>query len=133
MSIMYAGGTELSPSTVDAGSPGAKAQLQTFKWLREAIIDARKEMYFSPLADTVSMPKHFGKKIIVQQWIPLLDDRNVNDQGINAAGVTLNKDQWTAIDANGAIIGTTYASQALALAAVGAVNAQRNSGNLYGS
>lgn len=139
MAIMYAGGTELSPSSVDAGSSAAsKAQLQTFKWLREAIIDARKEMFFSPLADTVSMPKHFGKKIIVQQWIPLLDDRNQNDQGIDAAGTTITQGTWSAIDDTGAFISVggvrqEYATEALALAALGAVSAHRNSGNLYGS
>ncbi|MFZ3581885.1 N4-gp56 family major capsid protein [Loktanella sp. DJP18] len=35
------------------------------------------------------MPKHMGKKIKVYQYIPLLDDRNVNDQGIDAAGATM--------------------------------------------
>lgn len=134
MPLMYAGGTELSPSTVDAGSSAAnKAQLQTFKWLRKAIIDAKKDMYFSQMASVEGMPKHFGKEIVVQQYIPLLDERNVNDQGIDAAGATLNSAQWTAINANGVVIGSTYASQAAALAAVGAVNAVKNSGNLYGS
>lgn len=134
MALMYAGGTHVSPSGVDAGSSAAsKAQLQTFYWLRKAIIEARKEMYFSPLASVEGMPKHFGKDIVVMQYIPLLDARNQNDQGIDAAGVTLDTTKWTAIDVNGAVIGTTYASEALALAAVGAVSAVKNSGNLYGS
>ena len=134
MALMYNGGTQASPSTVDSGSSAAnKAQLQTFKWLRKAIIEARKEMYFSQMASVDGMPKHFGKEIVVQHWIPLLDDRNQNDQGIDAAGVTLNPNQWTAINAAGAVLGTTYASESAALAAAGAVNARRNSGNLYGS
>lgn len=61
-------------------------QMNTFKWHKKAIIDAAKEMYFTPLADVMSMPKHFGKTIKVYQYIPLLDDRNVNDQGLDAAG-----------------------------------------------
>lgn len=32
------------------------------------------------------MPKHYGKTIKVYHYIPLLDDRNVNDQGLDAAG-----------------------------------------------
>jgi N4-gp56 family major capsid protein len=34
------------------------------------------------------MPKHMGKKIKVYQYIPLLDDRNINDQGLDAAGAS---------------------------------------------
>lgn len=32
------------------------------------------------------MPKNFGKEIKVYHYIPLLDDRNVNDQGLDANG-----------------------------------------------
>lgn len=64
-------------------------QFNTFFWHRKAIIDAKKDMYFTPLADVISMPKHMGKTIKVFQYVPLLDERNVNDQGIDAAGVTM--------------------------------------------
>jgi N4-gp56 family major capsid protein len=74
----------VTPSTVEgAGS----SQMNVFFWWRKAIVDARKEMYFSPLADVVSMPKHMGKTIKVYQYVPLLDDRNLSDQGIDANGV----------------------------------------------
>jgi N4-gp56 family major capsid protein len=62
------------------------AQMNTFYWHKKAIIDAKKEMYFTPLADVMSMPKHMGKEIKVYHYIPLLDDRNVNDQGLDATG-----------------------------------------------
>jgi N4-gp56 family major capsid protein len=42
-----------------------------------------------PLASTIGMPKHFGKTIKVYEYVPLLDERNVNDQGIDANGVTI--------------------------------------------
>lgn len=45
-------------------------------------------MYFTPLADVLSMPKHFGKQIKVYHYVPLLDARNINDQGLDAAGAT---------------------------------------------
>lgn len=61
-------------------------QMNTFYWLRKSLTDARKESYFTPLADTIGMPKHYGKKIKLYHYIPLLDDRNVNDQGIDAKG-----------------------------------------------
>lgn len=64
-------------------------QLRTYKWLRKAIIEARKKQFFLPLASVEDMPKHFGKTIKVYAYIPLLDDRNLNDEGINAAGVTI--------------------------------------------
>lgn len=75
-----------SPSEIEgAGS----SQMNVFHWLKQSIVDARKEMYFSQLADVTKMPKHFGKTIKVYQYVPLLDDRNVNDQGIDAAGAVL--------------------------------------------
>lgn len=73
------------PSTVD----GTNDQMQTFFWIKKAIIQSRKEQYFTQLASVRNMPKHFGKTMKIHEWIPLLDDRNVNDQGINASGVTI--------------------------------------------
>ena len=91
-----------SPSTVEgAGSE----QMNVFFWHKKAIIESRKEQYFMPLADTVSMPKHFGKEIRFLVYVPLLDDRNLSDQGI---------------DANGAVL-------------TGASGANPGYGNLYGS
>ena len=75
-------------SGIDAG--GNANQMNTFFWQRKALIEAAKEMYFTPLADVTSMPKHMGKTIKVYHYIPLLDARNVNDQGIDAAGVTMS-------------------------------------------
>jgi N4-gp56 family major capsid protein len=74
-----------SKSSIDgAGSD----QMNTFFWLKKALIEARKEQYFSPLASTINMPKNMGKTIKVYEYVPLLDARNINDQGIDAAGVT---------------------------------------------
>ena len=74
-------------STIDANSNSN--QMNAYFWLKKAIIDARKEQYFMQLASVTNMPKNFGKTIKVYQYIPLLDDRNVNDQGIDANGVTI--------------------------------------------
>lgn len=72
------------------GTPSTMGnQMNTFYWHKKALIDAKKEMYFTPLADVMNMPKHFGKEIKVYHYIPLLDDRNVNDQGIDASGATI--------------------------------------------
>ena len=74
-------------STIDV--PGNAEQLQVFKWLRKSLIEARTEQYFTPLADVTTMPKHYGKHIKLYHYLPLLDDRNLNDQGIDAAGAVL--------------------------------------------
>ena len=63
-------------------------QLNTSYYHKKALIEARKEQFFSQLADTTNMPKNMGKAIKLYHYLPLLDDANVNDQGIDAAGVT---------------------------------------------
>lgn len=74
-----------TPSSIEgAGS----TQMNTFFWHRKALIEAKKEAYFTPLADVTQMPKHYGKEIRVNHYMPLLDDRNVNDQGLDAAGAS---------------------------------------------
>lgn len=82
--LNYNGGG--TASDIDGAGSG---QTQTFFWLKKALIEARKEQYFMPLASTTNMPKHFGKTIKVYEYVPLLDDRNVNDMGIDAAGATI--------------------------------------------
>ncbi len=126
MAMQYndpAGGT---PSNVGS-------QFRTDYYKKKALIELKKEQYFSIHADTTAMPKHFGKKIKQYHYMPLLDDRNINDQGIDAAGATLVAGQWSAIDANGQIISSGHADYATAVAVGGAVNAVQDGGNLYGS
>lgn len=74
-------------STIDAG--GKSSQMNTFFFYKKAIIEARKEQYFIPLASSINMPKNMGQKIKVYEYIPLLDDRNKNDQGIDASGAVI--------------------------------------------
>lgn len=82
MVMKYNGGNAASPSTMGN-------QLQTEYFQKQALIEARKEQYFTQLADATAMPKNMGKKIVRYHYIPLLDDANINDQGIDAAGVTI--------------------------------------------
>jgi N4-gp56 family major capsid protein len=76
-----AGGT---PS--DIGS-----QFNDFYYQKKALIELKKEQYFQQLADVTSMPKNFGKKIKKYHYLPLLDDANINDQGLDAAGLAVNQ------------------------------------------
>lgn len=109
-------------------------QARTDYYYKKAIIAIRDKQYFMPLADVRAMPKHMGKKIKQDVYIPMLDDRNVNDQGIDAAGTTLTAGQWSAWNSAGVLQGTTYASRSTAAtgAGVGGEVAE-NGGNLYGS
>ena len=74
------------------------SQLRTDYFQKKALIEAAKEQYFGQLADVTAMPKNMGKKIKRFHYLPLLDDANVNDQGLNAAG---------AIIANGNLYGSS--------------------------
>jgi N4-gp56 family major capsid protein len=84
--LNYKAPIEGQKSTIDSANSD---QMNTFYWLKKSLIEARKEQYFIPLASTVNMPKHFGKTMRAYEYVPLLDDRNINDQGIDANGVTI--------------------------------------------
>ena len=72
------------------GTPSSMGSQQlTSYYQKQALIEARKEQYFTQLADVTAMPKNMGKKIKRYHYIPLLDDANINDQGIDAAGATI--------------------------------------------
>lgn len=71
------------------GNPSTMGnQLEQYKVRRQALIEMQKEMYFGQLASVEDMPKHFGKTIKGYHYLPLLDDANINDQGIAADGTT---------------------------------------------
>ena len=109
-------------------------QMNSFYWLRKSLIEARREQFFMPLASVTNMPKNYGKTIKVYEYIPMLDDRNINDQGIDAAGATLTVGTWSAWTALGAKVGSAYASEAAAITAAGVGGSvAANGGNLYGS
>ena len=74
-------------STIDQYS-GSK-QLNESYFIKKALMEARDEQYFTPLADTIAMPKHSGKKITQYHLIPSLSDENINDQGIDAMGAVI--------------------------------------------
>lgn len=102
-----AGGT---PSTVGT-------QINTQYYQKQALIEARKEQYFSQLADVTSMPKNMGKKIKRFHYIPLLDAANLNDQGIDAAGAAIVSTTYT-VSFTRAVLSVANASKAAAAAAI---------------
>lgn len=131
------GGTGTNPGSTIGN------QLQTHFYQKKALVDLQKEKYFSQLADTTNMPKHMGKAIKRFHYVPMLDDRNVNDQGIDAAGAILDATKYYVFE-GGALVpdatiagnSTGFATEALALAAVTDATTQvvtSGYGNLYGS
>lgn len=57
--------------------------------LKKALIDARQESYFGQLSDVVNMPKHHGKELRAFHLVPIIDERNYNDQGLDATGAKI--------------------------------------------
>lgn len=95
-------------------------QAVTEYYQKQALIEARKEQFFSQLADVTAMPKNMGKKIVRYHYIPMLDDANINDQGIDAAGVTISSAKWYAT-LPGLVF--SFGVEASATAAAAAINA----------
>ena len=128
-----------------ASSIGAQARTDFYE--KKAIIAVRDKQYFSPLASVKAMPKNMGKKIKQDVYVPLLDDRNVNDQGLDAAGLIITASKWLAFNAAGTQIltgtGTTAATattaqffdtEANAITAAGDYGSvQETGGHIYGS
>lgn len=83
MSLIYGDG---SNSSVDAAG---NSQIRQNFYDKKAVIDVKDEMYLSNLSSTTNMPKHAGKEIVKHRYIALLDDENVNSQGLDTTGATL--------------------------------------------
>jgi len=64
-------------------------QMHDFYYQKKALIEMKREQYFQPLASSIAMPKNMGKRIKRFYYIPLLDDANLNDQGIDATGAVI--------------------------------------------
>ena len=65
-------------------------QINMYYYDKKALIEMAKTQFFGQIADATSMPKHMGKKLKKYLYLPLLDDRNINDQGIDATGATIS-------------------------------------------
>ena len=64
-------------------------QFNTYEYKRKALIETAKVEYFGQLGDTETLTRHFGQKIKKYHYLPLLDDRNINDQGLDATGAVI--------------------------------------------
>jgi N4-gp56 family major capsid protein len=102
-----------APQTYGTGSNSSVgSQIRTDFYKRKALVEASREAFFGQMADVTNMPKNFGKTIKLYHYMPLLDDRNINDQGIDAGGVSTAA-AWVA--------DTTVAKQVIKLTAPAAL------------
>ena len=124
-----------SPSSTASGTASSMGpQAITDYYFKKALIAVRDHQYFMPLADVRAMPKHMGKTIKQDVYVPLLDDLNINDQGINADGNVLDKDEWSGWSAEGVEQGYEYTSASNAQTGAGADGQiAKNGQHLYGS
>lgn len=118
----------------------AKAGYQIVEeaYWRKAITLAMRDMYFMQLAEVKDMPRNSGKVMKANVYIPVLDDRNLSDEGLDALGQPLDAELWYVFE-DGAIASTTstagYATQAAAVAAITNAATQRvtpGTANMYG-
>ena len=64
-------------------------QFNTYEYKRKALIETAQVEYFGQLGDVETLTKNFGQKIKKYHYLPLLDDRNINDQGLDATGAVI--------------------------------------------
>ena len=111
------------------------AQINDKFWSKVAIMESRKKRVFSQLGDKLVQPKNYGDKLVKYHELPIIHKLNINDQAIDANGVSLVKNKWYAYDNARAMTGNTagYATKELAKAAAGANGSIKSgNGNLYG-
>lgn len=65
-------------------------QLQDYYFQRHALIEAKEDTYFLQFATVENLAAHTGKTIKQYIYYPLIDDRNINDQGIDATGAKID-------------------------------------------
>lgn len=111
---------------------------------RKAIIDAAREMYFQPLAEVRDMPRNSGKTMKANVYVPILDARNISDEGLDAVGNAVSAAEFYAyIDGEvqlgftGASASGGFGTEALLRAAPewvpATMTASSGASNLYGS
>lgn len=81
-------------------------QARTDYFQKKALIEAKKSQFFGQMADVTAMPKHMGKEIKRFHYLPMLDDANVNDQGIDAAGLSVNQKVTIKVQHPETVVGT---------------------------
>ena len=135
MALSTANAYNSPTSTASGTESGIGPQAITDYYFKKALIAVRDHQYFMPLADVRAMPKHMGKKIKQDVYVPLLDVLNTGDQGLDAAEAAYQvAGTWTAWNSSGVRTSYAEANEADAITAAGANgDVALNDQNLYGS
>jgi len=135
MAVSTANAYNAPISTPGGTESGIGLQAISDYYFKKALIAVRDHQYFMPLADVRAMPKHMGKKIKQDVYVPMIDAANTGDQGIDAAEAVMTQGKWSAWDVSGDLIGTVsqYNDEDAAIAATGAVDVAEGGQFLYGS
>jgi len=105
----------MDPANSSPSDIGGQIRIDHF--IKQALIEVKKEVFFGALADTTAMPKNMGKKIKRYHYVPMLDEKNINDQGIDATGVTIATTEFY-ITYPRPVLAIANASKAAAAAAI---------------
>ena len=124
-----------SPTITAAGTASSVGpQAITDYYFKKALIAVRDHQYFMPLADVRAMPKHMGKKIKQDVYVPMIDVLNTGAQGLDGAGAALVAGTWSSWNSSGVLQAADDANEADAITAAGANgDVALNDQNLYGS
>ena len=66
-----------------------KQQLEKVFWIKKVLKETARKRKFSKMSSVQGMPRNMGQRVKQAVEFPLLDDRNLNDQGIDARGVQI--------------------------------------------
>lgn len=69
---------------LDQSSIGEQLTLNVI--MKQSLIELEKERYFTQMSKVYRIPKHNGKVVKKNHYFPVLDDRNVSNQGIDSTG-----------------------------------------------
>lgn len=118
----------------DGGTPSSIGSQPVTEYLdRAAIIAVKEDMVFGQLSDTMYAPKHHGNKIKRTGYIHILDERNLNHEGIDAVGNRMTPDMWYVMDFSEVVANLNgYVSEAQAkAAALEGQTVRKGAGYLY--
>ena len=85
----YGAGDATTSSSIDRTSganTGGAAQMNQYFYDKAALIALRTKLIFSQMSSTRNMPKHYGDTLKKHVYVPLLDEANLTDQGLDKNG-----------------------------------------------
>jgi len=104
-------------------------QLKPYDMKRLAVIEAAKKRPFTQMSMVTKIKPNSGDELKRYREYPILHDKNMNDQGLDANGAVLLKDKWYAYKADGSRVVKDTEKEAREVA--GVVKVLKGGGALY--